>query len=125
MASSETIESVDETDALARAQYLVSTYATPKLRIKTVTLEPSTDSTLWDLITQLELNDCVRIEHAPIAGTAVTNKLCWVESVNYTVSQDGFVVKLELSPAVIENWLTLDNATKGVIGASANNKLAY
>lgn len=125
MASSETIESVDETDALARAQYLVSTYATPKLRIKTVTLEPSTDTTLWDLITQLELNDCVRIEHAPIAGTAVTNKLCWVESINYTVSQDGFVVKLELSPAVIENWLTLDNATKGVIGASANNKLAY
>lgn len=125
MASSETIETIDEADALARAQYLVSQYATPKLRVKAITLEPSTDPTLWDLITQLEINDCIRVEHAPLAGTAIVNKLCWVESVHYTVSKDGFVVKLELSPAVIENWLTLDDATKGVIGVSANNKLAY
>lgn len=125
MASSETVETIDESDALARAQYLVSTYATPKLRVKAITLEPSTDPTLWELITQLEVNDCIRVEHAPIAGTAVVNKVCWVESMHYTVSQDGFTVKLELSPAVIENWLTLDDPVKGLIGAAANNKLAY
>jgi len=125
MAGSETIETVDESDALARAQYLVSTYGVPKLRIKTITLEPSSNPELWDLITQIEINDCIRVEHDPRAGTAVTNKLCWVESFDYNVSGDGFTVKMELSPAVIENWLTLDSATKGVIGATVNNKIAY
>lgn len=125
IAVSETIETVDESDALARAQYLVSTYGTPRLRIKTITLEPSSNPELWDLVTQLELNDCVRIEHAPLAGTAVSNKLCFVESFDFSVSGEGFVVKMELSPAVIENWLTLNDTTKGVTGASANNKLSY
>ena len=123
--SSETIETVDEGEALARAQYLVSSYADPETRVESIVFDPTGNSALWELLCQIELNDCVRVEHDPRAGIAVTNKLCWVESLDYSISTDGVQVKVELSPAVVENWLTLDNATLGKIGATANNKVSY
>lgn len=123
--SSETIETVDESEALARAQYLVSTYADPETRIESIVFEPSSNPDLWELLCQLEINDTVRIEHDPRAGVAVSNKICWVESLDYSISTDGVQVKVELSPAVSENWLSLDDATLGKIGAAANNKISY
>ncbi|MEU6582746.1 hypothetical protein [Nocardia sp. NPDC046763] len=105
----------DDNQSYALGQYLAGRYSAPATRISKAALDPAGNPSLWPLIagsSSLEINSCVTVQHSPLAGHAVTLQ-CWVESINYQISPDQFVVSMDLSPTDARTWLTLDDATNG------------
>lgn len=111
------------TDAAAadQAARILAASKDPKLRITSLTLDPSRDARLWPVVLGLSLSDRVGIIRRPYAGGTPINRAGWVEGIRHdiTISEQrkSWVTTLSLTVTdvnVAHPWV-LDSPTYSVL----------
>jgi hypothetical protein len=113
---------LSDTEALGLAQYLVSRYATPLLRIKAITLDGLMDDLLWPQILGRAISDRIRaIQRPPVATTIQQD--CYIESIAMHIEHDRWSVAWGLSPADALTYWVLEHAVYGELDVTT--RLGY
>ena len=96
----------------------------PLERIDGITVMPGDDLDKWATLLGLEIGDRIQIVEYPPGYTAevVSDYIIRHLSVSIPTAITGASFTFQLTPASIENWLILDDATFGMLDS---NKLAY
>lgn len=119
---------VSASDALYVSQYLLYLYKNPGLRFTSVTVQPIADLTLWTTVLARELGDRVTIHRRPPDYSSETKTVLaqdgYIENIGWKFDENVYsaTVTFLLSPPVNtitgQNWLTLDDATYGILDSS-------
>lgn len=130
---SRSINSSSTAECQDAANYLLSRYRQPALRVSSIKLHPSANPVLWPVLLNLELGTRVRVMRRPPNVTPITID-CFVENIQADFSDDGeCFYTLQCSPAdltpyaIFSSWHTTLNAsiasgvTSIVVNASADN----
>jgi hypothetical protein len=93
-------------------------------RVDSLTIMPGDDLDLWATCLSLEIGDQVQVVEYPSGYTApvVTQYIIRHLAGDIPLAIGGSSFTFQLTPASIDNWLVLDDATFGQLDA---NKLAY
>ncbi|MQS14527.1 hypothetical protein F7Q99_20220 [Streptomyces kaniharaensis] len=96
-----TINSASTQECQDAANYLLSRYRSPAVRVASVRLHPSANPTaLWPVCLGLELGTRIRVMRRPPAPAAPIQVECFVESISWEFSDAGDAyVTLQCSPA--------------------------
>lgn len=103
-------------DATAWAQYRLLKYSTPVPRFEQLTVELLDGSwpSLVATVMTIGISDLVLVEHTPNAlnTSAIVPYLCNVEKIIHQIPErlEGWTVRLQLSPADITAYLTLNDS---------------
>lgn len=106
---------LNDNDCDLYAAWLVSRYADPTLRVRSVTVAPREDSTVWDLVRGLDIGHRVRVKRTPPGG-ATTDVQAHVEGIGWQFPADlDWQVLLRLSTVQpdLDDYMVLDDATSG------------
>jgi hypothetical protein len=110
----------------AAAEWLVSRYKDPKLRVSSFTVKPLANSDLIPAALNIELNTCVRLTRRPVGAQAIT-QVCFVDRLEHKLTFDSsggsWTVDYMLTPAETTSYLVWDGA--GVFGKWDSNNWAY
>ena len=93
-------------DALSQAEYLLSLYKNPALRIAQITVTPGTSTTAWGQVLARELSDRITtIEHPPGGGSTITQD-SFIQQIDFSVGTDpaGAKVTWQLLPAAVQGF---------------------
>ncbi|MFI1520652.1 hypothetical protein [Kitasatospora cineracea] len=90
------------------ANYLLSRYRQPALRISSITLNPGANPALWPVCLSLELGMRVTVNRRTAAGTLISQP-CFVENIQVAIGADTATWTLQLSP--------VDTTPYGVLSA--------
>ncbi|MGE7437940.1 hypothetical protein [Kitasatospora sp. NPDC001175] len=96
-----TVNSASTQECQDAANYLLSRYKSPAVRVSSVTLHPSANpSLLWPVCLSLELGTRIRVMRRPPAPAAAIQVDCFVENIAWEFGDDGEArVTLQCSPA--------------------------
>lgn len=108
------------------AQWLLSRYKDPQLRVQTLVLDPSANPALWPVVRRIEVGDRVRVNHRDVNGT--TSLDGFVEHVQQKADTTGdaasWTVEVQVSPLFADYWLlgalhTTVHTAVTVVGATS------
>ncbi|MCX5209822.1 hypothetical protein OG689_11050 [Kitasatospora sp. NBC_00240] len=97
---SRTINTSSAQECQDAANYLISRYKAPAMRVASLTLHPSANPTLlWPVCLALELGTRIRVVRRPPAPASSITLDCFVESLAWTLSDDNeAVLNIQCSP---------------------------
>jgi hypothetical protein len=114
---SRSINASDTNECNDAANYLLSRYRQPAMRVNSLKLHPSANPALWPVCLALELGTRIRVMRRPPGAPAVTVE-CFVENMSWEFSDDNEAwLELQCSPAdltpygVFAAWHTTLNTT--------------
>lgn len=110
-----------DADALGAAQWILSRFKTPSLRVERVELDGEADpANLWPQLFGRELGDRVTVRKTPPGGGARMEQIGHIEHVETAWSANGGVWNhaWQLSPADLQLYWILDDATQSVLDTS-------
>lgn len=114
----------DVTEIPYAAEWRVTQYATPKPRVKSMTVVPqSATDVLFPWVLGVELGDCFTVQHQPMRTGTVLTQTVNVESVSHELSAEFWVTTVECSLADTTAYFAFDTATVQVL--DADNLLNY
>lgn len=120
------LETASDNESYALADYLLSLYDEPRLRIQEIELHGETaPATLWPIILDAEVQDRVTVTHQPPGGGAPIVREVRIESIALSVRGNAWSAVWTLSPSDTDDlnaWI-LENATYGLLGQTT--RLAY
>jgi hypothetical protein len=95
-----TVNSANTQECQDAANYLLSRYKTPAVRVSSLVLHPSANpSVLWPVCLSLELGTRIRVMRRPPAPAAAIQVDCFVENISWEFGDDGEArVTLQCSP---------------------------
>ncbi|WBP89543.1 hypothetical protein [Kitasatospora cathayae] len=97
---SRTINSSSAQECQDAANYLLSRYKQPAVRVASIKLHPSANPGIWAACLSLELGTRVRVMRRPPAPAAAIQIECFVESIEWTLGDNGDAyLSLQCSPA--------------------------
>jgi hypothetical protein len=103
-------------DAAALAEWLLSKYRLPQLRISTVTIDPTAYPAAWPGVLGVEVGDLVTINRRPLNAPA-TSTQCLVLKVQHDVTTSPTRWALTLTLATADpGTLVLSDAVRGIVG---------
>jgi hypothetical protein len=108
-----------DTDALARAEYLLAKYKDPEYRVNTLTVDGSMNpATLWPLlINTVSIDSRIEVRDRPASGqTGIVVSDCRVEGVAWDISPTRWLTTYRLSPNEI--WWVLEDTELGILETS-------
>lgn len=103
-------------DVWDRANYKLSRYKEPFLRIEAVTLDGRADQRLWPHLLGREIGDLVTVmRHPPGGGTGIS-KLCRIEGISHKIDPKTrtWTTTWNLSPADIRQYAICDDPVLGL-----------
>ena len=116
--------SLPPAESEALAQWVVNRYAEPLLWLDRVELKWADPDVDIATVVQIDKGDLVTFTHTPPGGGTVSFA-GHVERVETVAGRGDVSTFLDLSPYFGEGpWFTLDDATLGLLGTSAGNKIA-
>lgn len=90
---------LSDAEAQDRASFLYSLYAVPQLRVRSVTITPSADPTLWPIALGARIGDVYTVVRRPLgAGNAITLTVMITE-VKHTVAPGSWATAFTMIPA--------------------------
>ncbi|MFH8380632.1 hypothetical protein ACH4E7_06780 [Kitasatospora sp. NPDC018058] len=95
--ASRTINSQSALEVQDAANYLLSRYRQPAMRITSITLNPAANPTLWPVCLNLELGMRVTVNRRRADGSLIS-LACFVENIQTDMSRDTARWVLQLSP---------------------------
>lgn len=102
------------------AEYIVSRYKDPALRVETITLKPERDpANLMPQVLGREIGDRITVKRRPqgVGDPIVTETL--IEAITHALTPAGaWTVTWSLSPVDTRNYLILDDAAFGILGTA-------
>lgn len=111
-----------DNEALAAAEYLLSRYKDPYLRIPEIELKGHSDDTLWPHVLGREIGDRITVNRRPDAGAAISQESI-IERIEHDISQTAWITRWRLSPADTQAYWILDSLTNSVLNSTT--RLAY
>lgn len=126
---SQSLSLVSRHAAEARASYIVEAFASPKLRLDSISVMPMASSTYWAALLPLEIGDRVTVKRRPPehpAGSAVViSQDYFIESVELTVGREPAqtVFTFGLTPVPWDSFWVLGDSTYGKLGQTS--RLGY
>lgn len=106
------------------ANYLVSQYKEPALRVRSILIKPQSDPTnLWRQVLGREIGDRVTVRRRPPGGGSMIEQQSIIEGIEHTIAPQSWQTRWWLSPADTNTFWFLDDATRSVLGTST--RLAY
>lgn len=114
----QTVQCNTQFDLLQAGVFYTTRYGTPKTRIKTLTLDPSANPSLWPAVLGLEISQRVTVKRRN-AGLTVSNDY-YVENIKHRVDGDNgaWTTDVELSPVFVPTAWILGDATYGILGST-------
>lgn len=111
-------------EALARAEWYVTRYKEPGVRVRALELDPQGDERLWPQVLARDIGDRVTVRRLPPGGGTPLELDCHIEQIShrFAVSDRGveWRTRWELSPANPNTYWVLGQSVLG-----ANTRLAY
>lgn len=116
-----------DNEALSMAEWLLSRFKDPKLRVSEIELSARMGSTVAEHILERELGDRITtLRRVPGGGDPIEQD-SFIESINHDVKRDKngwqWVTRWSLSPADNFTYWTLGDSANGVLGTTT--RLAY
>ncbi len=114
---------VNDGEVLDMANYLLSRYKDPALRVKKMELKPVASESLWTQVMSREIGDRITVRRRPPGGGTLIEKQCYIEAVEDDCAVgDTWITRWQLSNADVMYWV-LEDPTYGVLGTTT--RLAY
>jgi hypothetical protein len=109
----------------AKGEWYLGRLKDPVTRIRSITLEPQMDSTLWAQVLSREIGDRIRVKYyPPQSGTIqVIDKECHIEGIEHRYQVGRWTTTWKLSPAEINQYWILGDSVLSVLGSTT--RLAY
>lgn len=118
-----TLPLLNDTEALALAQWHVGRYATPRFRYTSVTLSGLMDDTLWQHVLGRVVSQQITIVERPPGGAGTITQLCVIEGQLYDIADDRWFTTYQLSSADQLTYWVLDDTVLSILNTST--RLAY
>lgn len=114
---SATLNVTNDFDLNQAGVYLESRYSNPRLRIEKVTIDPSSNPSLWPLALGLEISQRLTVKRRTASG-AVLSADYYVESIDHEIKSEprAWTVSIQLSPVFVSAVWILGNSTSGILG---------
>lgn len=125
-----TVNSSSAAECQDAANYLLSRYKQPAVRVSSIKLHPSANPSLWPVLLSLELGTRVRVMRRPPSPAAVIQVECFVEAIQWDMDDKAEAYcTLQCSPvdltpyAIFSAWHTTLKTTvaSGVSSITINN----
>jgi hypothetical protein len=113
----QTVQCTTDFDLTQAGIFYTSRYSTPKTRVTTLTLMPSSNPALWPAVLSLEISQRVRV----VRRSAFTRgEEFYVEKISHRVDADAgtWQYDLQLSPVFVPKAWVLGDSTLGVLGST-------
>ncbi len=115
---------INDNECYDAAQYLLSKYKEPELRILSISIVPRRDpDVLWPQVLAREIGDRVTVIRRPITGGAAITRDYIIEAIQHDSMPGFWTTKWQLSPAETEEYWVLGDSLLGVLGSST--RLGY
>ncbi|MCU1590085.1 MAG: hypothetical protein JWP11_1341 [Frankiales bacterium] len=92
-----TIGVLNDYEATDQANWLITQYATPRLRVASLTIIPSANPALWPAALGTEINTRVTVKRRALNQPTVSLD-CWVEAIQHRVTPTQWLTTFLLSP---------------------------
>ncbi len=117
----ETPQILLDLEAQDRANYQLSQYKDPKVRLKQVTLDPASNTALWPVVLGTKIGDRLTVKRRPFGAPVMTVDV-FVEAishdVDFRVGQTHWRTTYLLSPASSSKFWLAGDATYSIAGVS-------
>lgn len=120
------VKVTNDFDVAQAANFYLSRYATPKMRVRKLTINPGANPDLFATALALDISQRVTVTRRTSSGTVISGDF-YVEQVNHNIDAAAhtWTVDLQLSPVFVPRALTLGDSAYGVLGSSAGNAVIY
>lgn len=114
-----TLQAATDWEAQQAAAAFARRYGEARLRVQSITLDPSSNPDLWPVALGVEVSQRVTVNRRTGAGVTVTGDY-FVEKVSHAVDSDSFkwTVTLQLSPVFVDTAWILGDPVYGVLGST-------
>lgn len=116
---SATIQAATDYQVQQAGIFFTTRYATPKLRISKLILDPAANPQLWTAVLSMEVGTRVTVKRRTSAGVTVSADF-FVEQIAHTATTEKseWTVQLQLSPVFLPTVWILGDSTYGVLGST-------
>src|SRR4030095_9500589 len=96
----------DQNEMEDRANYSVTRYSQPALRVNTLSIHPQYDDTQWEHLLHHDLHEKVRVRRRP-TDTITISQDSYIEGISHDIGPGRWIITLNLSPLdhVTDYWI--------------------
>ncbi|MDO8704085.1 MAG: LamG-like jellyroll fold domain-containing protein [Sulfuricaulis sp.] len=105
------------------ANYLLARYKDPATRVRSITVIPADNETVWYWILKLEIGDKITVARRPPGGGSAISKDVFIEHVAHQRVGKLWTTTYQLSPADIQSYWILGDVAYGLLGQTT--RLGY
>lgn len=105
----------DDNEAQSAAEWLLTRFADPNTRVRSITLKPHGSTELWPEVLGREIGDHIVVKRRPPGGNSTISKSVHVESIEHRISEKTWITRVVCSPVEGVDYLIL-NSTETPLG---------